>query len=163
MGCGGIFRSVSLLLVMSHGPSGEVKCPVSFPREWIEIACARPVVRHCGRSWQMWRPRQAVGFLAPITLIKQKGSPPRFHTLHPCLRSHDCRHQSPWVPRLHIPASIEPASNCPHPQWIHGATLTSPSSAWRASSIVVFFVRGPQPRSAYYPVRRTYHHCPMAT
>ena len=95
---------------------------------------------------------------------KTKGfAPPGFHTLHPCLRSHGRRHQSPRVPRLRIPAAVEPASNRPHLQWIRGAALTSPSSTWKASSIKVFSTRGPRPWSGCCPVRRICRRRLMAT
>ena len=95
---------------MSRGPSGEAERPVNFPREWREIACTHPMVGRCGRSWQAWRPSRAVGFVASITTIKLKGSPPGFHTFHPCLRIHDCRHQL-----LRFPVSASPPPSSSHP------------------------------------------------
>jgi len=51
------FLALYPLPVMGHGPFVEAKHPVGFSREWTEIACARPVARHGGRSWQAWRSR----------------------------------------------------------------------------------------------------------
>ena len=103
-----------------------------------------------------------VGFLTSIAPIKPKGSPLGFHTLPPCLHIFNLHRQSPRFPTsaFQRPSSSHPPT--PIFQWIHGAALTSPSSAWRASSAMVFFVRGPRSRSGYSLARRTCHHRPMA-
>ena len=119
-------------------------------------------MRRGDRSWQAQRSGRTVGFLAPIAPIKPKGLSLGFHTLHPCLHSHDRRHQLPRVPHLRISATVEPASNRLHLQWIRGVASTSPSSAWKASSNTVFSVRGPWLRSGCYPARRICRHRPTA-
>ena len=148
---------------MSRGPSREAKCPSSFLRERTKIVCACPMMGHCGRPWQIRRSRRTVGFLASIATIKPKGSPLGFHTLPSCLRIYNLRRQSP-----RLPASMsQPPSSSPPPtpifQWIRGAALTSPSSAWRASSIAVFSALGPRPRSGCCPTTRIHRRRLTAT
>ena len=104
-----------------------------------------------------------VAFLASAAPIKPKGLPPGFHTLPCCLHICNLHRQSP-----RLPASVSQPPSSSHPpatifQWIYGAALTSPSSAWRASSITVFSARGPLLRSGYCPVRRTCHRRLTAT
>ena len=148
----GAFRSVFLLLVMSRGPSEEVKRVASFLRERTEIACPRPVAGRCGRSWQAWRSRRLVGFLIPVAPIKPKGSSIGFHTLHPCLHSHDHHRQS-----LRFPAFTSPSPSSSHPSAPTSNGSVVPYRhhllAWMASSVVVFSARGPRPRSGCCLVR----------